>query len=456
MLIYKRDIVYITSYLLGMNKTTFYTQYEHEEDGKGLWNKFEKIKEMKIIHELCAIRIAILGNSGALDSYMIKQLKNILTCEQYISQESVEYLKSQNIEIEEANLNSEKYIKRINTLINNHLGEIKNIDILPDWIPLKEYFNMFKMNNNTIKASQRNYSKYYGNYPFQLWVSFDMSNMNHNILRNDAYLLECIHRFNRQTPVDYKDKVCIDAKEIVSNKDSKDNTDNIAIQEFVKSGKKVLAVVDCENVTVSTVISVIREMEKCQKIYKIILIDDDNTIEDWGIVSEAVKTEIQHIQTKRLMSAKSVVDMQLALSVYKEKIENKVDKVVLLASDSDYMCLIDNVMDERTQFFVVYELDRVCTTYVKRLKESNVPAASSDEFEYIDLTLERKNNIIAEVVESINKEVKDINVLDMIERVVENYNISGEELRGIKEDVKKNMCIEINNNGDVAFMIGAE
>lgn len=470
-MIYKQDFVYITAYLLGIDKERFEKFFTFAEDNT--WDNFNENKEMRIVHELCKLRVEILNNVSKLEEFMVSELTNMLYCKEVIEQGGVEYLKSNEIDIEVTNGSCEKYLTHINKLLTTYVSQLKNSNIFPDWFPFKQYSYMFIMRDKSTKRVIKKYIDSRLNYPYQLWVSYDMSRMEHNFLRNDKAMLQYIYTLKGEKPVNFDDKVCkfedgdkynpdssnsesteekdtklTKVSEIVSSK--KNGAESV--NNFVSGGKKALAVVDCENISVNVVVSVLKVLEQSKKVYKVILVDDENTTDDWSLLESICELEIKHITTKRLVDTKSIVDMQLALSTYEEKMKNKADRIILFASDSDYMCLIENVADEKTKFFVIYENENVRPQYISKLKEQNVESASIEEFEYIGVAEERQNRLLNDVLREINA-LYNINMSTIVENIAKEKGYTVDEENNILGVLVESLGICVGTGGEVSFVV---
>lgn len=366
-------------------------------------------------------------------------------------------------EVRQYNADSDKYLEVLDKLIHERLLRIRDNSlqaIFPEWLPFDAYMLMFNMSKSykTLKAVKTSYTRCYDAYPFQLWVGCKVASLKGNILRDDCYFLtwlceekhvkpsvdfnvvcsvskvsdaeqlkvldsvaqqmernkgtsdssnviteivdDSIEVAEQETPVNSTEKSQT-AKGVISPTSAPDRSEDL--MNFINAGEKAVAVVDCENSNLDLVISVLKSINGSKKkIRKVILIDDDSTHDLWNELGEVCDVKIKHIHTERVVSEKSVVDMQLALTVQREKFVHSIDRFILFASDSDYMCLIDNVQDKKTNFFVIYQYEKVSCKYKAKLQQKGVEVASSEGFTKCSIVAERKNKVLDAFEEMLN------------------------------------------------------
>lgn len=453
---YSKELVCKLAYLLGISKEIFKRNYE---DWTYTWEDFEGIEDMHIMHNLSVLRNTFIRNHGVLDGDSDATLSNQLNNGMYFDKSVIEYLKERGIDVYRANTSSFDYIKILTDFITQHVPRLKGY--FPDWCPFKAISPIFKLNTRNVKKALADYKINYGHYPFQLWVGLDMRNYEYNMLHNDKSLIQCIFRGNDSEIEKYDKWVVYFGKEdeVVYNSEkpaksaiepsSSELTQGMQnFIKFVEDADKTLVIVDCENTSLSTVVSVIMQIKPPSKGYKLVLIDDDKSFEDWESVSAFTDIPITRIKSERVLASKSLVDMRLALEVQKEVLVNGVSDVVLISSDSDYCCLVETLEEYKTKFFVVYESDRISKEYLAKLDKLGVVFASSACFDFIDVNSERVNVINARILDKLNN-LFSINIDAIFASIkAEGIHIADEELTEFRDKLISKLKISVDDKGD--------
>jgi uncharacterized LabA/DUF88 family protein len=319
-----------------------------------------------------------------------------------------------------------------------------------------------------IKAQSKKYQASKNSYPFQLWVNGEFKNIGHNILADDSTLCHFIYKgkdaeynaiskylvaqednFNRLSVIcgTGKSTDCLS----LDSFDFEENNSKEILDNFIDEKRPAIFVVDCENTDINTVYTVV-ESSNSAGISKIILIDDINSKDDWQSLGDFIDVPVEYMQTKRLLAHKSVVDMQLALRVQQEVIQNSVRGVVLFSSDSDYLCLIENLTSLGAETLIVVDPSRASKLYYEALDENKIPYVCASDFSYIDLNGRKISMYEEKVVAYLNTHYH-FSLNEIIGINFDALTKDSELSEKVLTDLQKKLKIRVKTSGEIMFSL---
>ena len=98
------------------------------------YEELEKIKEARIIRNLCVIRCRIERNFGKIQRAMIEQMKNIDTMPDLIPPQAAKQLWKDEVRLQKPNYKPEKYILDINRMLGERINSIQ--PLVPNLVKL--------------------------------------------------------------------------------------------------------------------------------------------------------------------------------------------------------------------------------------------------------------------------------------------------------------------------------
>lgn len=361
--IQQKNISATIAYYIGVRDNIIENNYSECTE---LIEKLKKDTNAVCIRSLCNIRSNLMLNY----TNVVQQLNDFKNLDkQEIFQNDIEILKNNGLDVIKANCNINKYIENFNELISQKIDSIK--DYIPNWVNLSYIKDLFKMPKNKkdyIKTTSIEYSTNRTFYPFNRYINLKLSTNNGNILANDLKFLKILY-FKHNDHFNDISKV-VDASD-----DIKFN-----IYNFIGNSNSVVMTVDCENSDPYKLLSVIYNLnyDEINKIKKIILFDDVNTIDAWKVIKNFIDIPVEYNLVKRVKSDKSLVDQNMIVSITKSFYAEKVESFILVSSDSDYWSVISGLPD--AEFLVMIE-DNKCSREIKNaLIEHGTYFCSIDRF----------------------------------------------------------------------------
>lgn len=368
----KKEIVTRLAYMIGVRDEALQKRYS--QDCKEIIDEMYNSKEARIIRILNTIRSMMMQKYSYIDSAIKYELKNLDKIE-YFNADDIKWLENNGIRIIQVNTTIDKYLIKINQLINENILQCKSL--IPEWVPweyIKDLFIIPGCNSSNedavLKILKEERKKYMHNimfYPFQLyihWKPFDCG----NIFNTDKKFLTILYQLHNRV-FDDNDKV-MDANEEIKNN----------IYRFIDNNESTDIIVDCENSDVYKLYSVLKNLnkEEISKIKKIILYDDYHTNNTWKLLSKMVNIKTERIEVERVTDAKSLVDIKMTAGVCRAFYEENIQSFILVSSDSDFWGLISSLPE--ANFIVMIEYDK-CGANIKRvLKENSIYYCSIDDF----------------------------------------------------------------------------
>lgn len=362
------DIVSTVGYLIGVPKSIF--ENENEPLKYEIMEKLNHNKNARKIRNLSILRTNLERNFCAINTEMRYSFKNLNSLSAYISQESLDGLSADGINIVKANCNTQQYIISINKHICDCINDCK--DLFPLWLNWEYLKRIFVMPNGlTVQGIEKAAKTYYSNlsrYPYQQYINWQ-GEENGNILYNDKKFLCLLYKCNNDDFVDH-------SKVTGASEATMDN-----IYRFLDDSKNSIIVVDCENsdpYKLYAMLNNIGEKALISKVKKIILCDDSHTTKTWRILEQFTDMPIEYELIERLKEDKSLVDHKLIAKTCKEVYKNNIDSIILVSSDSDYWGMISEVSDAK--FMVMIESGKCGPDIKNALIESDVPYVYIDDF----------------------------------------------------------------------------
>ena len=400
-------IVSLVGYLIGVEKQNFAPPGEQRLD-LSKYEKVDKVKNARIIRNLCRIRTGFEKNYTAIRNAFRYDIKNIGTVPDLIPSDAVNELSRDGVNIYKTRPDVDDYLIAINREISNRINSVQ--PLFPDWIRWDYIKSLFLMPGGMkpegLKAAGYEYNQNRNKYPFQCYINWQGGD-NGNILHCDekfvTLLYECFE----------------DCFEDVSLVRDAGNLVKADIYNFLADSGKAIMVVDCENsdpVKLAAALSSLSPASKA-KVSKILLFDSEYTTASWGILAKAGDFSIEHVTVLRLNERKSQVDMTLATRTCKEVYTNGVDSVILVSSDSDYWALIQTLAD--INFLVMVERRKSGNDILNALEQRNIVYCFLDDF-CTNASYTIKTETILQELRSRLDAALSVNINEMLDDVIHN------------------------------------
>lgn len=432
---YRTNLVTIIGYLIGIKEDVLY-------DEKLQFN-LETLKEISndvkcnIIRHLSIIRMDYIRNFKQISNGQFN-LQPLETMTDYISMDSVKYLRDKSIEVIKVNYKPAYLIAFVNQYILENIDKIKSY--IPSWIKWEYVRNLFLMpggnagnNGNSLQGSSgqkvvnaiNKVRKIIGTntvfYPYGTYVNWPENKMEShygNILFTDEKFLKLLYASHGDT---------FKANDYVI--DATDETKDY-VYDFVSEAKNVCVFVDCENVDPYKFASVFMnlEEEKFNKIKKIILFDDVNTSTAWDYLTSLLNLPIEHHEIERVLENKSLVDIVMTATACKEYYQNNTESIILASSDSDFWGLISSLPYAR--FLVLNESYKTSDVILSKLEEHEINYCFMDSFAQ-DEVQEFKERVLYKNLQNIIDEFNEERVFnfegadDLLERIFYEAGVNG-------------------------------
>lgn len=381
---YRKNIVSKIAYLIGVPDEKL------ANDSKFVIEEVDGLKQNEsatIIRHLCILRTQFFANYLNIKNARCN-FRRIDELNEYLSIESIKYLRSKGIEIASVSdkTNPAVNIAYINQYIQDNIDKIG--DIIPDWVKFKYIKALFLMPRgyagkngeflkrdyskiaNTIVETSKAYANQRNDYPYQMYITWPVNfrEADGNILYNDLKFLKMLYGANNDHFT--AKKYVVDAK--ISLKED--------IYKFVNEAMNIEVYVDCENVDPYAFAATLKNLDEdnLAKIKSINLYDDINASTAWDYISEIIDIPVEHIETERVLENKSLVDMAMALDISKEYYECDVESAILVSSDSDFWAVIEKL--DKVRFFVLNEQGKTSSTIIDVLDKHAVPHCYMSDF----------------------------------------------------------------------------
>ena len=421
------------AYLLGLNKE----KYIDSKYDVNIFESLEKDKNAKTIRTLCEYRNICLNKGKVIRDNLSNNVTSVISTMTDVFPDYLYInLKELNVKIENSDY---KNLETFEIAINNVIAErVGNILYLFEGINHDYIKNLFVMSKGSkYKPIMVEREKYYINktfYPFGLYINWNPKNVG-NVLKDDLTFCYNLYENNNDKFTDY-------GKAIDVSKYEKENFYN-----FIRNNKKVLAIVDCENTDPYDLINAFNgfDDEYTSQIYKLILVDDNNTTEFWKELEKHTNIPIEYRCEDRVKEDKSLVDHILNIRATKEHYENGVDGILICSSDSDFFALIKEL--EKVDFFVFMQWTQTSDKYIKKLDEKGVDHCYIDHF-YSGNGNKVKKEIFANQLQKIMNEKLNCSVNDLMKEIIKGLRmqLSDQEIVEFRNRYMSNMKFFIEDD----------
>lgn len=288
------------------------------------------------------------------------------------------------------------------------------------------------------------YNKFKGNltlYPYSMyiyWQPFDCKGM----LLDDKLFLKSLYSLHNDTFQD-RGKVIDVSSDTINN-----------IYAFIERSKRVVVAVDCENANVYKLFGFFKSLgkEERDKISKIVLYDDENTVETWKLLSNHINIPIEYIIVERLLRNKSLVDIKMSVGICESHFKDNVDSFIVVSSDSDFWGTISSLPD--ANFMVVYENEKSSDKAINVMESNNVVSCCLDDF-YTGNVSKLKEDILCKLANDSLGQVK-LNLKGIVADVYKDSRIvaNEEERNAFYNKYLKNVKVSVDNEGNLSLKVG--
>ncbi|MCL2754773.1 MAG: hypothetical protein FWD35_03515 [Oscillospiraceae bacterium] len=366
-------IISTVAYLIGVPERIFVN--DSEPPKIEVFRKHEFDKNARCIRNLCILRTAIKRKFMPILNLMKSEHKSwsaavaavysqgSIPVEQAISRLSDDGI------VLKSNLKLNQCVIEINRLIADKINNCKYL--FPSWLNWNYMKEVFIMPNGYTEAGVKQaaevYYEHFQCYPYQFYINWNPADEG-NILYTDKKFVELLYRWNHDEFTDISKVADISGR-------AKD-----AIYDFIERSQNTVFVVDCENSDPYKLFAAFRGLDKeyRDKISKVILYDDVNTISTWQALENFVDVPVEYILVERIKANKSMIDMKLALGVSKEFYQGHADSFILASSDSDYWGLISSLDD--ANFLVMIEHEKTSAVTKQVLQDNKIFYCYLDRF----------------------------------------------------------------------------
>lgn len=438
------SIISKVAYLAGVEKRHFESEYEAPK--MEVFQELDRNKNARIIRNLCMLRTAIEQNYSTLNYQMRWELKNLHSFPELISPDILKQLASDGLTIIKANCKLNQYIININKLIADRINNCKSV--FPIWIEWKYLKDLFIMPNGQSETGIYDAAKtYYANqncYPYQIYINWICNEENGNILYNDKKFVTLLYAAHKDTFMDIS-KVT-DASESVKSD----------IYRFLDDSNRAVIMVDCENSDPYKLYATLNNLNKqslLEKIVKIVLCDDINTTSAWDIVKDFTEIPVEHFETKRINSNKSIVDQTLCVKACQEHYKNNADAIIICSSDSNYWGLYGLL--DTVNYYVMVETSKMGNAHMNALADAGIPFCFIDDFCTGNSNRIKAEAMLKEVRATLQSAIH-LNVKDMLHNA---YLATRAEMTKAERDqfydrYIKSMHLVIGDDGNLAIVTG--
>lgn len=434
-----KTIVSKVAYLIGVPKKFFEDEYSPPQIEE--YEKLDQIKTARIIRNLCMFRTSIESNYRSIKRKIRDEYRTVITIEE--TADIVKALSEDGIEIaRNPNKHLQTFVVEANKEISNRINNCKSI--FPDWIVWRYLKDIFIMPNGTTEQKVQKhindyYYKYKTWYPYMVYINWKPEDSG-NILYNDRKFLTCLYKWNNDQFTD------------ISKVSKLDNTTKFNIDEFIEDSSKLDIIVDCENSDPYKLAVTLNSLDKpvADKIHRLILIDDPNTVKIWRFFDRYVRSyEIEHIMMERIMESKSLVDIGLSSKIFREFFQEGVDSFMLCSSDSDYFAVIKGLPE--ASFLILGEQEALGRDMKEALASKNIHYAYIERFYSGGDGQDIKTRVIlSEASDMLEQEVK-VNARQLLKNALfeAKIRLSDAEFEQFYKNHIKPMTLELDNEGNI-------
>ena len=434
------NIISRVAYLIGVQQNVF--ENEQQPPLLDIFVELENDSRARIIRNLCRLRTAIERNFSKIINAQIYNHKTLSMMPELMPVESLHQLSSDGIQLK-TNQKLTFFVIDLNKIISDRINNCK--ELFPIWVNWSYIKNLFIMPNGLteegIKAAGNLYFENYSAYPYQAYINWHPSDQG-NILYNDKKFVTLLYLWNNDIFID-------DSKVSDISSNTKDG-----IYNFIETAKNIVFVVDCENSDPYKLCASLRGLapEYAQKVSKIILFDDVNTVSTWRILESYTDIAVEHILIERVKDNKSLVDIKLTAGTCREFYQNNVDSFVLFSSDSDYWGLISSIPEAK--FLVMLEYEKTGPDMKNALFNAGVFYCFIDDF-YSGSSNDIKIAALLKEIQDTLTNALQVNIKDIVDAAhnTTRTDMSEAEKAQFYKKYVKPLSIEIDEDGNLSVQL---
>jgi hypothetical protein len=433
------EIVSTVAYLIGVPIRIFENEYEAPQ--LSVYQRLNSERSARIIRNLCIVRTAIERNYKSINQAFRFEQKGIFSLPAYIPQDSLTQLSVDGINfVKKSSTKVNHHIIEINRLISDRINNCKHL--FPLWVNWLYIRELLIMPDGLTEAGTKNaaavYYEHLSWYPYQMYINWEPHDEG-NILYNDKKFLSLLYRWHGDVFTDFS-KVS-DAGDYVKGN----------IYSFVGESEKVVVVVDCENSDPYKLCATLNSLQydQMKKITKIMLFDDEHTVDTWKILEKYTRIPVEHMMIQRVKQNKSLVDITLTARACQEHYQNKVDSFIIVSSDSDYWGLISSLPDAK--FLVMIEQEKCGPDMKAELKKNGIFYCYIDNF-YSGNTDIRMLALFSELRRYLDENFS-LNAKTMLNEAIKNTRLSMSEAEKNQfyDKYLKRMRLSVAEDGQVTI-----
>jgi len=444
------DLVSKLAYMLGIQKEMFLTGRATLK--YSVYEELDKLKEMRIIRNLCQMRAAMMYNYWGLCT-ACKEKQYLYSMKKYIPMEAYMQLSDDGISLsKKPGTPAYAYIADINALISDRVNLATKAagckNPVPDWVNWNYVRSLFVMKDGTSASTAKDtitneVEKFFRNinfYPYRTYLCWDPIDVG-NLLFNDKKFCETLYTINNDSFSGYS-YVC----------DMEDG-DKTTIEDFFQKGQ-ITMLVDGENSNPFKMYAAINSLtnEARSNISRVIIFDDTHASSGWDLFERSVGVPVEHLEIDRVKKNKSLVDIRLTARACKEYYQAGIRNFVIASSDSDFYGLISELQE--ANFFVLVERDRFSYDLKQALTERKILHCYLDSFNTEDMERLKMLSIVTDVNEYLKKNI-NVNINTMIESAVRKARIdyTEDEKKNFIRDHVKTMVPTFDADGNMTLQL---
>lgn len=485
-----KSITFVVSYLLGVDLEYLRNNYELDYENSNKCESFQNYLDVNILRHLNIVRQSVLHNKS---QYKNKTIPDTI-------KDSVEYLKSRNIDIEEClnTLSLNNFFNALSEMINVILLKcLVDLDI-PCAEDIESLFYFPVLSNKKLDNLIETINDLEGHISNGIYVykSEKIKNTLSRCFTCDKNLFYSIYSiksayFNGKYPefkmnyrtemgIDIDESIFIDFKAVINKftnyeveivkpvvEKSKFEIVNLDLvydnsQKFVPlmfdflKQDNLRIFVDCGNLTFFKFLTFIRPLSS-ENIKEIVLVMDENSNYLWREFEDYYDGDIliKSVNVPRLYKDRSAIDIVLTKEICESISLRKTENVLLVSNHSNFFGLISSYFNSNVNFGICYLSTFVGKDYLDFLKNNNISKVDLLTVKDNKYTAKYKTkaytSALLNVVSSVSMGDWDIEYLTKsIYDLFVNEGITKQEIRDfISNNFEK---IQINMRGNRIFL----
>ena len=426
------SIVGAVAYLIGVQRFNIENRgYQVELDAYDLASND---KNGRIIHYLCLARTRLERNFRNI-KMALRGTASIYSADPLIK-ECIDSLHKDGIEIFRKNTKDvNEYLIEANKLISDRINNCKSL--LPEWLNW-DYFRDFVVMPNGLNDPVEEGTKFQQNiklYPYSTYCNWPVSSQG-NILNSDRKFINLLYYWHEDALED-QSKVA-DVGEHTKDK----------IYKFIGKAISVCVVVDAENSDPYRLCATLRQLndEYTGRITKVIIIDDERTTTAWSIFENYAGIPVEHRVISRVLEQKSLVDMSVAMAITKEFYANNTDSFMLVASDSDYWAMLNQLPE--ANFLMMVEREKCSPAMKENLVNAGVFYCYIDDFYSGDSVELERTVVTSELLKTIdNLNIGNLEIILEGACARSRAHITENEKKRMYQRLKQSVKLVIDDDG---------